>query len=146
MQPSQMLSGVAGAAAVTGLNYLGQKLTPAAPRLDVLGRNAVRQGSRGVVGEVPSDATVRGTALIGDATLNSLFYGLAGIGRSKNPVVRGAAAGAVMGLAVVAIAPLLGLGRRPVGVGWTGKAMAVGQYTLGGIAAGLAHRVQRAVT
>ena len=145
MEPSKLLSGVAGAAAVTGLNYLGQKLTPAAPRLDVLGRKAVRKTASALPGDQPNESTVQATALAGDATINSLYYAAVGLGRSENPLVRGAVAGALMGVAVVAIAPLLGMGRRPVGEGLTGKAMAIGQYTLGGVAAGMAHRVQRSL-
>lgn len=143
MPASKMLSGLVGAAAVTGLNYLGQRITPQTPRLDALGRNAVRKTSQAVVGTKPDESTVHATALGGDLVSNSMIYSLAGVGRAKRPEVRGLLAGLAMGAAVVVLAPMLGLGRRTTGVGTKGKAMAVGQYALGGLAAGLAHRVQR---
>lgn len=146
MPASKMLSGLVGAAAVTGLNYLGQRITPQAPRLDELGRNAVRKTSKAVAGTKPDESTVQATALGGDLVSNSMIYSLAGVGRAKRPEVRGLLAGLAMGAAVVVLAPMLGLGKRTIGVGTRGKAMAIGQYALGGLAAGMAHRVQRRLT
>lgn len=146
MPASKMLSGLVGAAAVTGLNYLGQRITPKAPRLDELGRNAVRKTSKAVVGTKPDESTVQATALGGDLVSNSMIYSLAGVGRAKRPELRGLLAGLAMGTAAVILAPMLGLGRRTTGVGVKGKAMAIGQYALGGLAAGLTHRVQRRLT
>ena len=143
MAASKMLSGLVGAAAVTGLNYLGQQITPKAPRLDALGRNAVRKSSDAVAGTTPDETTVKATALGGDLISNSMIYSLAGVGRAKRPELRGLLAGVAMGTAVIVLAPMLGLGRRNTGIGTKGKAMAIGQYALGGLAAGLAHRVQR---
>lgn len=145
MAASKMLSGLAGAAAVTGLNYLGKRLTADAPKLDLLGRRAVRKASDAVAGETPSEGTVQATALGGDLMTNSLFYSAVGVGRAKRPEVRGLVAGLAMGTAVVVLAPMLGLGGKPLGRGAKGKAMAIGQYALGGLAAGLAHRVQRKI-
>jgi hypothetical protein len=146
MPASKMFSGLVGAAAVTGLNYLGQRLTPQAPRLDELGRQAVRKTSRNLVASKPSEEAVQATALGGDLMTNSMIYSLAGVGRSKRPEVRGLLAGAAMGAAVVLLAPMLGFGKRTTGIGTKGKAMAIGQYALGGLAAGLTHRVQRSLT
>ena len=143
MAASKMLSGLVGAAAVTGLNYLGQTITPKAPRLDEIGRSAVRKSSKAVVGTKPDESTVQATALGGDLISNAMIYSLAGVGRAKRPELRGILAGAAMGAAVVLLAPRLGLGNRPTGVGGKGRAIAIGQYALGGLAAGLAHRVQR---
>lgn len=145
MPASKMMSGLVGAAAVTGLNYLGQRISPKAPRLDEFGREAVRKTSNNVVGTKPSESAVHATALGGDLISNSMIYSLAGVGRSKRPELRGVLAGVAMGAAVVLLAPMLGLGRRTTGIGPKGKAMAIGQYALGGLAAGLAHRVQRSV-
>ncbi len=146
MGASKMVSGLVGAAAVTGLNYLGQRITPQAPRLDALGRNAVRKTSNAVIGTTPDESTVHAAALGGDLISNSMIYSLAGVGRAKRPELRGLLAGLAMGAAVVVLAPMLGLGRRTTGIGTKGKAMAVGQYALGGLAAGLAHRAQRKLT
>lgn len=145
MAASKMVSGLVGAAAVTGLNYLGQQITPKAPRLDELGRQAVRKTSKNVATTVPDESTVHATALGGDLISNSMIYSIAGVGRSKRPELRGVLAGVAMGTAVVLLAPMLGFGRRTTGIGAKGKAMAIGQYALGGLAAGLAHRVQRSI-
>lgn len=146
MPASKMLSGLVGAAAVTGLNYLGQRITPKAPRLDSLGREAVRKTSRTVAGAKPDESTIQATALSTDLVSNSMFYSLAGIGRSRRPELRGLLAGAAAGAALVVLAPMLGFSKRNVGIGAKGKAMAIGQYALGGLAAGLAQRVQRSLT
>jgi hypothetical protein len=146
MSASKMVSGLVGAAAATGLNYLGQRLTSQAPRLDALGREAVRKTSRNVVGTTPDESTVQATALGTDLISNSMFYSLAGVGRAKRPELRGLLAGAAAGAALVVLAPMLGFSKRNVGVGPKGKAMAVGHYALAGLAAGLAHRMQRRLT
>lgn len=145
MAASKMISGLVGAAAVTGLNYLGQRITSGAPRLDELGRKAVRKSSNAVAGTKPDESTVQATAVGGEMISNSMIYSLVGVGRSKRPELRGALAGLGMGAAVVLLAPLFGLGGRTTGVGTRGKTMAIGQYALGGLAAGLAHRVQRSL-
>lgn len=146
MPASKMVSGLVGAAAATGLNYLGQQLTSKAPRLDSLGREAVRKTSRNVAGTQPDESTVQATALSTDLISNSMFYSLVGVGRAKRPELRGLLAGAAAGAALVVIAPMLGFNKRNVGIGAKGKAMAVGHYALAGLAAGLAHRVQRRLT
>ncbi|HEX6987408.1 MAG TPA: hypothetical protein VF170_18665, partial [Planctomycetaceae bacterium] len=97
MAASKMLSGLVGAAAVTGLNYLGQRITPKAPRLDELGRRAVRKSSKAVAGTKPDESTVHATALGGDLLSNSMFYSLVGVGRAKRPELRGLLAGAAAG-------------------------------------------------
>ena len=145
MQASKALSGLAGAAMVTGLNYLGQQLTSSAPQLDLLGRQAVRKTAGGLDAEQPSESTVQATALGGDLATNSMIYSLAGVGRAKNPILRGVLVGAAMGAVVVLLAPKLGFARRATGKGWQGKAMAIGQYALGGATAGMTHRLQRSV-
>jgi hypothetical protein len=143
MVASKLLSGLAGALTVTALNYIGQRLTSQAPRLDEVGRRAVRKTSQNVAGTTPDESTVQAAALGTDLVSNSMFYSLVGVGRAKRPELRGLLAGAAAGALGVLLIPMLGLGRKTVGVGAKGKAMAVGQYALAGLAAGLAHRVQR---
>ena len=143
---NSMLSGIAGAAALTALNYLGKKVLPGtAPHLNELGEAAVRNSAEGMNLSQPSQTTTEATALGGSLTTNSLIYSLAGVGKSDHPELRGALVGAAMGLGVVLLAPRLGYGNRPVGEGVRGKAIAVSQYMLGGLVAGMTRRVQRSM-
>ena len=132
-------AGLAGSAALTLANEVAHRVAPEAPRLDVLGMRAIVRGMR-VAGEaeLPRGRTVPLLALLGDLTLNSVFYGWA-VGRRPGAWLRGALAGAGAGVCVAVLGPRLGL-NETTGYHWGRKLAMVGLYALGGMAAGFATR------
>ena len=132
-------AGLAGSAALTIANEVAHRVAPESPRLDVLGMRALVRGMR-VAGEesLPRGRTVPLLALVGDLTLNSIFYGWA-VGRRPGAWLRGALAGAGAGIGAAVIGPRLGL-NDTTGYHWGRRLAMVGLYALGGLAAALATR------
>ena len=140
---SSLVSGLAGAAALTAVHQTARYLIPDAPRMDIVGRRAVARTVKGLGAEPPAGNKLQATALVSDLVLNSLFYSLVGIGRAKHPMTRGTALGAAAGMGAVVLPPLLRLGHRARGRGPKGKAMTFAWYLLGGLAAAAAFRELR---
>jgi hypothetical protein len=135
---SALLSGLAGAAALTVLHETVRRVRPDAPRMDTLGRRAIAKGLEAAGLETPPEDQLQAAALGGDIVANTLYYSLACLG--KPSLARGAVLGAAAGLGALVLAPLIGLGGRPGSRTPQTAAMTVAWYTAGGLAASAAHR------
>jgi len=139
-----LLSGLAGAAALTVLHESVRRIRPDAPRMDTLGRRAIARGMEAVGLEAPPEDQLQAVALGGDIVANTLYYSLACLGRPS--LARGAALGAAAGVGALVLAPLMGLGSRPGSRTSQTAAMTVAWYTAGGLAASAAHQALAGVT
>ncbi len=108
-----LLSGLAGATALTVIHESARRIHPDAPRMDTLGRRSIARGMEAVGLEPPAGEQLQTTALAGDVVSNTLYYSLIGLGGPSGSLARGAALGAVAGLGAVVLPPLMGLGHRP---------------------------------
>lgn len=126
-----LISGVAGAVALTAVHQAALKLTDAAPRMDVLGVRALARGARaaGVEPDTSEHGGLYRAALAGDLLFNSAYYSLA------TTWTRGAALGLVAGVGALVLPQRLGLGDAPKSELLSNKVMTVAWYTLGGLAA-----------
>jgi hypothetical protein len=131
-------SGVVGACALTLLHEAARRVLPNAPRLDILGMRALSHALPG--GKQPAPARLHTYALVGDLIANTLYYSLVSAGKRKSSRVRGALLGGAAGLGAVVLPPLLGLGQRPSARTPATRAMTVGWYVIGGLAAAGAWR------
>jgi hypothetical protein len=141
---SALLSGLAGAVALTVLHETVRRIRPDAPRMDRLGRRAIARGMGAVGLETPPEDRLQAVAMGGDIVANTLYYSLACLGRPS--LARGAALGAAAGVGALVLAPLMGLGSRPGSRTPRTVAMTVAWYTAGGLAASAAHRALAGVT
>lgn len=132
-------AGLAGAAVLTAVHETTRRITPDAPRMDILGERAIEKLTRSAGGTPPRGEALHRLALGGDLVSNSLYYALVGTGRDA--WVRGAALGLAAGIGAVILPPVLGLGRAPRGLTLKTKAMTVGYYLIGGLAAAAASRL-----
>src|SRR4051812_22056230 len=139
-----LLSGLAGAAALTVLHETVRRVRSDAPRMDTLGRRAIAKGLEAAGLETPPEDQLQAVALGGDVVANTLYYSLACLG--KPSLARGAVLGAAAGLGALFLAPLMGLGSRPGARTPQTAAMAVAWYTAGGLAASATHRALAEVT
>lgn len=140
MSPSvsrALASGFVGAAAVNLLNEAARRRSPQAPRLDQLGKRGLARLVRRAGASPPRGEGLRLAALAGDLALNTLYYSLVGAGRGR-PWLRGTLLGTGAGIGAVVLAPRLGLGRKPVARTGATRAMTVGWYLAGGLAAAAA--------
>lgn len=129
-----LASGAAGAATVTLAHEVVRQLVPDPPRMDRLGMAALARVLRATGTSVPGARRLRGYTLVGDLVGNALFYAPVAMG-GKRPLLRGLAMGVAAGLGAVLLTPVLGLPRRHRGLTLRTKAITVGLYALGGVAA-----------
>ena len=135
MKASSTIGGLAGAVALTLLNETVKKFNPAAPRLDLLGENAVAKLMKGN-GPVPQ-IVQKYFPLAGDLMSNSLFYGMARGNNSSNTFLRGALLGLSAGVGAVVLPKQLGLSEGPTNRTTETKLMTIGWYVVGGLVAAL---------
>ena len=129
-----MASGLAGAVVLTVVHESLRRFVPDAPRMDVLGMRSIEKLMAKADAEPPQDKDELHTwALAGDVLSNSLYYSLAGTGKSA--WWRGAALGAAAGVGAVLLPGPLGLGEEPSNKTTKTQAMTVGYYLLGGLVA-----------
>lgn len=133
---SSALGGLAGACALTALNEGAKRINKNAPRLDLLGMNAVaRLVKGGGFGSTITKGKIMPASLAGDLLSNSLYFGMAGAGDKKQTLLRGALLGLGAGLGAITLAKPLGLDERVVSATTTTKALTVAWYVVGGLVA-----------
>ena len=134
-----LLAGAIGAVVLTAVHQLGRATLDHPPRMDVLGRRALRRTARPMGVRLGRRQAQRWT-LAGDLVSNALYYALATRGSPDGAPWRGTLLGALAGLGGVFLPGPLGLGRSPSRARASTSALTVGWYTLGGLAAGIAAR------
>ena len=101
--------GLAGACSLTLLHELTRRLDKDAPRMDLLGREAIARGLRLSGRNVPDSTSLYGLSLAGELISNTFYYSLAAAGRKKYVVPKGTALGLVAGLAALFLPKQMGL-------------------------------------
>ena len=125
-----LMSGVAGAVALTAVHQAARALTGNAPRMDVVGMRALARGANLAGAEAPE--THKGlyrATLAGDLICNSAYYSLA----TSYP--KGAALGLLAGVGALLLPQRLGLGAPPHSELLSNQVMTVAWYLIGGLAA-----------
>jgi hypothetical protein len=125
--------GLAGAAAVSLIHESVKKIVPKAPRMDLLGMNAISKGLNAAGIKTPTDTRLFAMALTGDLIANSLYYSLAGVGNEKNIWLRSAALGLAAGIGAVVLPGPLGLDERHSNRTTQTKIMTIGLYVVGAV-------------
>lgn len=129
-------SGIAGASALTILHEGVRRVTPVAPRMDVLGMRAIAAVMRKFGQEPPPERPLHDITLVGDLVANSLYYSVVGTQRGKAAWTTGALLGLGAGLGALLLPGPLGLGREPSQRTPATQIMTVAWYVIGGLAAG----------
>lgn len=130
-----IVSGMAGAAALTAVHQAARAVTEDAPRMDVVGMRALARSVRSELPAAEEDAAPRThaglyrTVLIGDLVCNSAYYSLA------TTYKRGIAMGVLAGIGALVLPQRLGLGDPPRSELLSNQIMTVAWYTIGGLAA-----------
>ena len=104
---TSLAAGLAGATVLTAIHETTRRVTPDAPRMDILGERAITKMMRGAGRTPPRGKKVHRLALGGDIVGNSLYYAMVGSGRDA--WVRGAGLGLAAGIGAVLLPPVLGL-------------------------------------
>jgi hypothetical protein len=125
-----LVSGMAGAVALTAVHQAARAVSDTAPQMDVVGMRALARGGEMAGAESPE--THKGlyrAALAGDLICNSAYYSLATTYR------RGAALGLLAGIGALVLPQRLGLGAPPRSELLSNQVMTVAWYLVGGLAA-----------
>ena len=131
-------SGLVGATALTAIHESARRTFSDAPRMDVLGERAIARSIRMAGSEPPPEDRLHSAAMVGDILANSLYYSLVGLGEPRTALVRGALLGLAAGIGGVMLPGPMGLGNEPSARTPATKAMTIGWYLAGGIAAAAA--------
>jgi hypothetical protein len=134
-------SGLAGACALTAVHETARHNLEDAPRMDVLGMRGIAKSMRKLGQEPPSGERLHQLALGGDIVSNALYYSLVAVGKPEGVWLRGALLGLAAGVGALLLPGPLGLGNEPGARTPSTKAMTVGWYLLGGLAAATAYRL-----
>ena len=127
-----LLSGMAGAAALTAVHQAAQMVSDNAPRMDVVGMRAIARGKNAAAAGADSSTqhpSLYNMALAGDLLFNSAYYSLA------TTWARGAALGLIAGIGALLLPKRMGLGDPPGSEHVSNQVMTVAWYVVGGLAA-----------
>ena len=133
-----VISGVVGALVLTGLHQTIKKLYEDAPRVDLLGMQAI---AKIMQERTPEEDDLYTLSLTGDLVFNSLNYSMVGL--SQKPIQMGAIIGFGTGLATAFLPGPLGLDDDLSSRNNSMRALSISYYFLGGLAAGICLSVLR---
>jgi hypothetical protein len=130
-----LAAGLCGSVALTITHQLLHRYLNDAPRMDLMGEEALEKLADKADVSIPQK-NVFGITLTGDILGNALYYSLAAVGKRKHAVHRGAALGLLAGVGGVCLPKHIGLNNAYSNRTGNTKLMTVGIYLLGGIVAG----------
>ena len=134
-----LISGVAGAVALTAVHQAARAITDSAPRMDVVGMRALARGATAVGHEAPkTHAGLYGATLAGDLIANSAYYSLA------TTYTRGTVLGLMASIGALFLPERIGLGVPPKSELLSNQVMTVAWYLVGGLAAAATAQCLRA--
>jgi hypothetical protein len=128
-------AGLAGAVVLTATHQLLKSITPEAPRMDLMGEEAITSLSDKANIDVPGKQ-LYGITMAADIISNSLYYTLAAWGDSRHMVRRGTMLGLTAGLGAVYLPKPLGLTSGYSSRTVRTSLLTVAIYTLGGLVSG----------
>src|SRR5215831_7000582 len=127
--------GVAGTVAVASMHEALRRVTPDAPRMDILDMDLIRKGLTSLHREVPAEEQLQRWAVGGELLCDSAYYGLTGIGSKKGIWGRGVLLGLIAGVTAVVLPKPLGLPTEPSNKTLGTQLMTIGLYLMGGLVA-----------
>ncbi len=135
---SSIISGLAGAAAITLLHEILKRTITNAPRMDKMGRQGVAKIISATGADMPSKDTLQEIALGGDLVSNAGYFAMVGI-KPGYSLVTGAALGLAAGIGAVTLPGELGLNEKYSGATNNTKFLTLLLYVTGGLVAGFVH-------
>jgi len=133
-----LVSGAAGAVALTAVHELGRTRLPYAPRMDVLGMRALRRWIPGLGDERPRSTRLRRWALAGDLIANTIYYAAVPSTSRRATWARAAALGLSAGAGALLLPQPMGLGDAPHAERRANQAMTMAWYVAGALATAMA--------
>lgn len=133
-------AGAVGALTTTLLHEITRRLLPDAPRVDLLGMQALARGLQAAGLASPGVRPLYALTLAGDLVSNTAYFSLVGAGPRDKAAAVGLALGVVAGLGAAYLPPYIGLNAELTARTPTTTALTAALYTAGGLAAGLTYQ------
>ena len=130
-----LAGGLAGTVTVASIHEALKRITPDAPRMDLLDMELIRKGLASMNKKIPADNELQRWAVGGELLCDTAYFGLAGMGGKKGVWLRGALLGLGAGIAAVVLPKPLGLPEESSNKTTATKLMTIGLYLIGGIVA-----------
>ncbi|MES2826524.1 MAG: hypothetical protein V4687_00140 [Bacteroidota bacterium] len=132
-----LLAGLAGAVALNLLHETARRQTSNAPRIDILGENALQKALSYIGEHINDHDTLYKATLAGDIVSNTLYYSLIGSGKKKYLWPKAIFMGLSAGIAAVKLPEPMGLNPKPVAKNEQVAALTVGYYLFGALVTAL---------
>lgn len=127
--------GLAGAVTLTLIHETVRKFDPKAPRMDLLGKQALTKLIKSMGKQPPAEDKLFGITMAGDIISNALYYSVAGLGSKKDILFNGAKLGLVAGLGAVFLPKHIGLNNAPSNRTLKTEIFTVAYYLIGSLVA-----------
>jgi len=128
-----IISGLAGALAVNILHETIRRYDSKAPRIDLIGKEALSKSLLEIGVEPPKGKNLHQATLAGDIVSNALYYSLIASGDVNKKWLRGAMLGASAGIGALKLPKPMGLDDTPVTKNRKAEVLTVLYYTFGGL-------------
>jgi hypothetical protein len=140
-----LAGGLAGTLTVASIHEALRRVTPDAPRMDILDMELIRKGLKSLNKDVPEENELQRWAVGAELFCDTAYYGLAAMGDKKRVWFRGALLGLIAGVTAVILPKPLGLPPEPSSKTPATQLMTIGLYLAGGlVAAAITQLVDRA--
>lgn len=128
-----LIAGFAGAAALNILHETMRKLDSEAPRMDLVGEQAVRKSAEALHIEPPTGNKLYGVTLAGDVLTNATYFAAIGMGSKKYLLLRAVGAGVSAGFTALKAPKPLGLNEKHVANSEKREVLTVAYYVFGAL-------------
>ncbi|WP_256009214.1 hypothetical protein [Desertivirga xinjiangensis] len=127
--------GLAGAFALTLLHEIVRRVDEDAPRMDLLGMDAIAKGLTKTGQNVPDHNSLYALTFAGDIISNTFYYSLAAAGNKKYVFPKGTMLGLAAGLGALFLPKQIGLNPRHSNKTLKTQLLTTGFYLAGGLVA-----------
>ena len=141
-----ILGGFAGSVVLNIAHQAIARFDKDAPRIDVIGEEAVSRVFQNADAEPPTGNTLTGLTLTSDLGANTGYYAMIGGANNQDLLLRGAGYGLLAGIGALSLPAPMGLNDEPVTRTTKTKILTVGLYILGGLATALTIKAIRGYT
>ena len=132
---SAIAGGFAGACALTLLHETLRRIDPDAPRMDLLGMDALSKSLNLTNQSAPAKDELFGWTMAADIVSNGLYYSLAGATKSDKTFMSGSLLGTAAGIGAVVLPGPMGLIKGASNRTTKTKLLTIGLYLAGGLVA-----------
>jgi hypothetical protein len=139
-----VVGGIVGACALTALHQIVKKKDKNAPRMDLLGMEAITKVLQKFDAEIPENKKLYYITMAGDIFSNAIYYSIAGLG--KKTLLKGAGLGLAAGVGSVFLPKPIGLNEAYSNRTKETQLLAIGYYFAGGLISSAAMLLLKSLT